>query len=309
MHNSLSIWTKNLVKKFGDFVSVDNVSLEVKTGEIFGFIGANGAGKTTTIRMLCGILAPTSGEGKVNGYDIIDEPEKIKSTIGYMSQKFSLYNDLTVEENIDFFCGAYKLNNQKARLAKKRAFEISGLYDVKHTLTCDLPVGWKQKLAFAIAFLHDPQLVFLDEPTAGVDPISRREFWDLIYKVSSEGVTCFVTTHYLDETEYCTNIAFINNGKIVVQDSPTNLKNHYQYDLFEVMSSDILKLFDILAGEFWVREISIFGATLHISIDKYTFNETGLAKEIESKGIKVNSITKISPSIEDVFVNLIKKQG
>lgn len=308
MKYSLSIWTKNLVKKFGDFVSVDNISIEVKTGEIFGFIGANGAGKTTTIRMLCGILKPTSGEGKVNGYDIINEPEKIKSSIGYMSQKFSLYYDLTVEENIDFFCGAYKLTNQKAKLAKLKAFEISGLYSVRHTLTRNLPTGWRQKLSFATAFLHEPQLVFLDEPTAGVDPISRREFWDLIYKISSENVTCFVTTHNLDEVEYCTDIALIDNGKIIIQDSPTNLKNYYQYDMFEITSPDILNLFEILSKELWIKEISIFGSTLHIAVDKNSDDVKRIKETIESKGIKLQSLTKILPSIEDVFINLIKKK-
>lgn len=303
------IWTKDLTKKFGDFISVNKVCIQVNRGEIYGFIGANGAGKTTTIRMLCGILDPTSGEGKVANFDIFNEQEKIKENIGYMSQKFSLYGELTVEENIDFFCGAYKLSNQKRKLAKERAFEISQLQNQKNTLTKDLPVGWKQRLALACALLHDPQIVFLDEPTAGVDPISRRKFWDLIYDLSVEGITVFVTTHFLDEAEHCTKIGLINNGKIVAQDSPSNLKSYFDFDLYEIVSNDNIRLFELLQKENFGRSVSVFGNTLHIVFDKTSILVNELQKIAHKNSISIFSISKIHPTLEDVFVNFIEKEN
>lgn len=303
------IWTKDLTKKFGDFISVNKVCIQVNRGEIYGFIGANGAGKTTTIRMLCGILDPTSGEGKVANFDIFNEQEKIKENIGYMSQKFSLYSELTVEENIDFFCGAYKLSNQKRKLAKERAFEISQLQNQKNTLTKDLPVGWKQRLALACALLHDPQIVFLDEPTAGVDPISRRKFWDLIYDLSLEGITVFVTTHFLDEAEHCTKIGLINNGKIVAQDSPSNLKSYFDFDLYEIVSNDNIRLFELLQKENFGRSVSVFGNTLHIVFDKTSILVNELQNIAHKNSISIFSISKIHPTLEDVFVNFIEKEN
>lgn len=303
------IWTKELTKKFGDFVSVDKVCIEVNQGEIYGFIGSNGAGKTTTIRMLCGILDPTSGEGKVAGYDIFDEQEKIKENIGYMSQKFSLYGELTVEENIDFFCGAYKLSNQKRKIAKERAFEVSQLKNQKDTLTKDLPVGWKQRLALACALLHEPQIVFLDEPTAGVDPITRRNFWDLIYDLSAEGITVFVTTHFLDEAEHCTKIGLINNGKIVAQDAPSKLKTYFDFDLYELVSSDNIRLYELLLKENFGWSISIFGNTIHIVLEKESKMIEELKTFAEKNMVTIFSISKIHPTLEDVFINLIEKEN
>lgn len=303
------IWTKELTKKFGDFVSVDKVCIEVNKGEIYGFIGSNGAGKTTTIRMLCGILDPTSGEGKVAGYDIFNEQEKIKENIGYMSQKFSLYGELTVEENIDFFCGAYKLSNQKRKIAKERAFEVSQLKNQKDTLTKDLPVGWKQRLALACALLHEPQIVFLDEPTAGVDPITRRNFWDLIYDLSAEGITVFVTTHFLDEAEHCTKIGLINNGKIVAQDAPSKLKTYFDFDLYELVSSDNIRLYELLLKENFGWSISIFGNTIHIVLEKESKMIEELKTFAEKNMVTIFSISKIHPTLEDVFINLIEKEN
>lgn len=303
------IWTKELTKKFGDFVSVDKVCIEVNQGEIYGFIGSNGAGKTTTIRMLCGILDPTSGEGKVAGYDIFNEQEKIKENIGYMSQKFSLYGELTVEENIDFFCGAYKLSNQKRKIAKERAFEVSQLKNQKDTLTKDLPVGWKQRLALACALLHEPQIVFLDEPTAGVDPITRRNFWDLIYDLSAEGITVFVTTHFLDEAEHCTKIGLINNGKIVAQDAPSKLKTYFDFDLYELVSSDNIRLYELLLKENFGWSISIFGNTIHIVLEKESKMIEELKTFAEKNMVTIFSISKIHPTLEDVFINLIEKEN
>lgn len=302
------IWTKDLTKKFGDFISVNKACIEVNRGEVYGFIGSNGAGKTTTIRMLCGILDPTSGEGKVAGYDIFSEQEKIKENIGYMSQKFSLYGELTVEENIDFFCGAYKLSNQRRKIAKERAFEISQLKSVKNSLTKDLPVGWKQRLALALALLHEPQLVFLDEPTAGVDPISRRNFWDLIYELSAEGITLFVTTHFLDEAEHCTRIGLINEGKIIAQDSPSKLKTYFDFDLYEIQSSDNIRFYELLLKERFGRNVSIFGNLVHLVLDRDLLVLSELRNFAEKNSITINSISKIHPTLEDVFINLIEKE-
>ena len=306
--NEFAIWTKNLTKKFGDFVSVDNVSIQVEKGEIYGFIGANGAGKTTTIRMLCGILDPTSGEGKVAGFDIFTEQEKIKENIGYMSQKFSLYNDLTVEENINFYCGAYKLSNQERKIAKERAYKISELINLKDTLTRDLPVGWKQRLALSCALLHNPQIVFLDEPTAGVDPISRRKFWDLIYELSSEGITVFVTTHFLDEAEHCTKIGLINNGKIVAQDTPSRLKNYFDLEIYEILSSDNIKLYELIDREQIGRNVSIYGNSIHLVIRKDETVENEVFNLAKKNGIEIHSMSKIHPTLEDVFINLIEEK-
>lgn len=307
--NDLVIWTQDLTKKFGDFLSVDKVSIEVNRGEIYGFIGANGAGKTTTIRMLCGILDPTSGEGKVAGYDIFTEQEKIKTKIGYMSQKFSLYGDLTVDENINFFCGVYKLSNQKRKIARERAYEISQLNEVKNVLTRDLPVGWKQRLALACALLHEPEIVFLDEPTAGVDPISRREFWDLIYELSSEGITVFVTTHFLDEAEHCTKIGLINAGKIVAQDSPSNLKKIFAYDVYEIVTDDYINLFEAMKKKELGQQVSVFGNSVHFTSEKGIDLSNEIFKVAREYSINIHSISKIHPSLEDVFISFIEEYG
>lgn len=221
------ITVKNMVKKFGDFVANDNLSFEVYKGEIFGFLGANGAGKTTAIRILCGLSTPTSGVMKVAGYDVFRQTEKIKQNIGYMSQKFSLYEDLTVYENIRFYGGVYgmKIADRKARTAEM--LDRLGLTEYENRKIGDLPLGWKQKLAFSIAILHNPKIVFLDEPTGGVDPITRRQFWNLIYEAVEKGITVFVTTHYMDEAEYCDRVSIMAEGRIVALDTPEKLKEQY----------------------------------------------------------------------------------
>jgi len=235
MTNEKVIIVNNLVKKFDDFVANDNLTFDVYRGEIFGFLGANGAGKTTAIRILCGLSAPTSGKITVGGFDIYKQTEKVKQNIGYMSQKFSLYEDLTVYENIKFYAGIYGLTNNEIKDRANALIEKLGLADAKNKLIESLPLGWKQKLAFSIAIIHNPKIVFLDEPTGGVDPITRRQFWDLIYEAAEKGITVFVTTHYMDEAEYCNRISIMVDGKIEALDTPTELmKQHNANNMDEV---------------------------------------------------------------------------
>lgn len=231
--NETSVKVEKLTKTFGNFVAVNNISFEVSRGEIFGFLGANGAGKTTTIRMLCGLLLPTSGQAWVHGFDIGKEPESVKENIGYMSQKFSLYNDLTVEENITFYGGVYGLDKEVLDQQKNWMLDKLNLRAQRKTLTSEIPLGWKQRLALGCAILHNPSIVFLDEPTSGVDPISRRNFWELIYELAARGTTVFVTTHYMDEAEYCNRLSIMHQGEIITIDSPNKLKTSYQKSSIE----------------------------------------------------------------------------
>lgn len=242
MDNDIAISVDSLTKQFGSFTAVDHISFDVRKGEIFGFLGANGAGKTTAMRMLCGLSYPTSGNGTVAGYDITTQPEEIKRHIGYMSQKFSLYEDLTVSENLSLFSTIYGLGDKEIRLRMSAMFRMLDMDSLKNTLVKDIPVGWKQKLAFVSATMHRPEVLFLDEPTGGVDPATRRKFWELIYKASSDGMTIFVTTHYLDEAEYCNRISIMVDGKIEALDSPENLKQRYgaktMDEVFRIVAKD-----------------------------------------------------------------------
>jgi ABC-2 type transport system ATP-binding protein len=233
MSAAYAIEVRDLTRKFGDFTAVDRVSFTVERGEVFGFLGANGAGKSTVIRMLTGILLPTSGAGTVAGYDIIREQERIRRHIGYMSQRFSLYEDMTVEENLSFYGGVYGMGGKAAREARERLYSRLGLGDLRHRLTASLPLGWKQRTSLACAIQHDPRIIFLDEPTGGVDPVSRRSFWDLIYELAEREVTVFVTTHYMDEAEYCGRISIMHAGKILALGSPTELKTEYRLPAIE----------------------------------------------------------------------------
>ncbi|SFD71882.1 ABC transporter ATP-binding protein [Flavobacterium phragmitis] len=226
MENKVII-CKGLTKRFGDFIAVDKITFEVQKGEIFGFLGANGAGKTTAMRMLCGLSKPTSGEANIAGFDVYKETEKIKNNIGYMSQKFSLYDDLTVLENINFFAGIYGLSDAEIKSNSQSLIESLGIQDLADKRVGSLPLGWKQKLAFSTAIIHKPEIVFLDEPTGGVDPLTRRQFWDLIYEASSNGITIFVTTHYMDEAEYCDRVSIMVDGRVEALESPSNLKKQF----------------------------------------------------------------------------------
>lgn len=241
--NAISV--AGLTKRFGSFTAVDHITFDVGRGEIFGFLGANGAGKTTAMRMLCGLSVPTSGTGRVAGYDIISQPEEVKRHIGYMSQKFSLYGELTVKENLRLFSSIYGMSAARFREVSQRLVKDLEMTGMENTLVKDIPVGWKQKLAFVSATMHSPEVVFLDEPTGGVDPVTRRKFWELIYKASSEGMTVFVTTHYLDEAEYCNRVSIMVDGKISALDSPTALKEKYHAstmdEVFRTVAKDAVR--------------------------------------------------------------------
>jgi len=269
-----SIEVKNLTKKFGKFISVNNISFDVREGEVFGFLGANGAGKSTTIRMLCGILEPTVGDAMVSGYSIKKQPEMVKRNIGYMSQKFSLYNDLTVEENINFFAGVYGLENNELKSRKKWVLEIAFLKGKEKILTNSLAVGFKQRLALGCAVIHKPKIVFLDEPTGGVDPISRRNFWDLINSLSENGVTVFVTTHYLDEAEFCNRIMMINEGKLIAGGSPAELKKKYlKNTILEIECEEVDTAVEILEKINFIKSTVYFGTYIHVTLQQNTGGE------------------------------------
>jgi len=309
MKNMNSIEVKSLTKKFGKFTAVDNVSFNVKEGEIFGFLGANGAGKSTTIRMLCGILEPTSGDALVAGHSVMKDPDSVKQNIGYMSQKFSLYNDLTVEENIEFFGGIYGLENEELEERKRWALKIANLEGKEKIITGSLPGGIKQRLALGTAVLHRPKIVFLDEPTSGVDPISRRKFWDLINDLSAEGITVLVTTHYLEEAEYCNNIILINAGKLIAEGNSEKLKTEYlKNPILEIECERVVDAMEILEEERFVEEISIFGNNIHLNVNELYKNEKQIKSLLTGKhSIEVSRIAQIVPTLEDVFIHLLEK--
>ncbi len=264
-----SIEVKELSKIFGDFKAVDKVSFSVEKGEVFGFLGANGAGKSTTIRMLCGILEPSDGDALVSGFSIMNEPDKVKQNIGYMSQRFSLYNDLTVEENINFFGGVYGLYGKELAERKEWVLNISNLKGDEKILTGSLPGGIKQRLALGTAVIHRPAIVFLDEPTSGVDPISRRSFWDLINELSSGGTTVLVTTHYLEEAEFCNNIILMNAGRLIAEGNPKELKTNYlKNPIYEIECDRVVDAMELLEKQNFVDDTSIFGNQIHVIVDE-----------------------------------------
>ena len=297
---------EDLVRTFDSFVAVDHVHFRVEKGEIFGFLGPNGAGKSTTIRMLCGLLLPTSGKGKVAGFDIMKEPEKIKQAIGYMSQKFSLYDDLTVAENLHFFGGIYGLSGSFQRKRENEVLEMIGLRDSQGQVTRTLPVGWKQRLALGCAILHGPSILFLDEPTSGVDPISRRNFWSLIQQMGRRGVTTFVTTHYMDEAEYCGRLALIYQGRVIALGTPSELKlKTLSQGVLEVECEPLVPALDLLKKASWVSESAVFGDGLHVIGKEGVALEREIDALFQKHGILLKRMGTIRPSLEDVFVSLI----
>lgn len=307
-HNA-AVHLDKLVKKFGDFVAVDNVSLDVKPGEIFGFLGPNGAGKSTTIRILCGLLGPTSGSARVGGFDVATQPEEIRRNIGYMSQKFSLYDDLSVAENIEFFGGVYGVSPKDLPAREEYVLTMAGLKDRRNNMTRLLAGGLKQRLALGCAILHQPSILFLDEPTSGVDPIARRDFWELIYQLSAAGHTIFVTTHYMDEAEYCHRIALMYGGRVIALGSPEELKKSLgEGHLLNLESSELLGSMTALEGCPGVQDVAVFGSGLHIKVDQASAAEGQVRKALEKAGITIKHLEPISPSMEDVFVSLIEKE-
>ncbi len=308
--DSYAVEVEDLVKTFGNFVAVDHIYFQVKKGEIFGFLGPNGAGKSTTIRMLCGLLMPTSGMGKIAGFDIKEEPEKIKQVIGYMSQKFSLYDDLTVMENLHFFGGIYGLSGALQKEMEHQVLAMIDLQELRGRITRELAVGWKQRLALGCAILHEPSILFLDEPTSGVDPISRRNFWSLIQRMGEKGVTTFVTTHYMDEAEYCDRLALIYQGRIIALGTPSELKTQtLPHGVMEVECDPLIEALDFLKKEPWVSEAAVFGDGLHVIGKEKVSLEEEMLSLFQKKEIILKRMNWIRPSLEDVFVSLVEKEG
>jgi len=304
-HGATAVKVDGLTRTFGDFVAVDHIDLTVAKGAIFGFLGPNGAGKSTTIRMLCGLLLPSGGNGTVGGFDIITQSEEIKQNIGYMSQKFSLYDELTVEENINFFSGIYTVPELKKTERKDWALKMAGLEDKRDTITRTLPGGFKQRLALGCAILHEPSILFLDEPTSGVDPISRRNFWNMIYEMARAGTTVFVTTHYMDEADYCDRLALIYRGRIIAEGTPNELrKNYMTRDVLEIETVNLVEAMEVL--EKHGIETAIFGSLLHATVEDSKEAVPMIYKTLSERNITVRRVDKIVPSLEDVFVTLIE---
>lgn len=306
MSTELAVEVTDLTRKFGDFVAVDRVSLSVEVGQVFGFLGPNGAGKSTTIRMLCGLLLPSSGSGRVAGFDIMTESETIKRHIGYMSQKFSLYDDLSVEENIDFFSGIYNVPRDKRTERKDWVLDMAGLADKRDNLTRSLAGGWKQRLALGCAVLHEPPILFLDEPTSGVDPLSRRQFWDLIAQMAHRGTTVFVTTHYMEEAEYCDELALISRGKMIAKGTPAELKTIIPEDILEIRVEQPFEALEQLEDSGLVKDVALFGDTLHAVVDDADAATAAVGDFLAERGLATSAIVQVRPSMEDVFVSLVE---
>ena len=299
----------HLTRRFGEFVAVDDVSLRVEAGEIYGFLGSNGAGKSTTIRMLCGLLSPSDGRAEVAGFDVTRRPEEVKRRIGYMSQKFSLYLDLSVLENLRFFGGVYGLDRKALADRVGWALQITELTGSEAKLARELSGGYRQRLALACALLHEPPVVFLDEPTGGVDPVARRRFWDLIYELSAEGRTVFVTTHFMDEAEHCHRVALMDAGRVVAEGSPAALKSQLG-DLLhlEVVCHPAATALETLRAREFVQGISIFGTAVHVSSPDRVNGERRIRQCLDASGVQVERMSPILPSLEDVFLHLLGKE-
>ena len=305
---STAVAARELTRIFGDFTAVESVSFEVAEGEIFGFLGPNGAGKTTTIRMLTGLLPPTSGSARVAGLDVETERRDVKRSIGYMSQLFSLYQDLTVEENATFFSRLYGVPRERRRERRERVLELAGLTDHRDRITGELPLGWKQRLALGCAVLHEPPILFLDEPTSGVDPGSRRRFWDLIYDLADAGTTVFVTTHYMEEAEYCHRLALMNRGRLIALDSPSELRRSMEEPIWELRTDDPPVAAERLSRVEGVAEAALFGRRVHVVAGEEGV-EDRLRSALEEVGVAVEGVERVEPSLEDVFVARVRAAG
>jgi ABC-2 type transport system ATP-binding protein len=302
-----AIETSQLRKQFGDFTAVDQVDFYIPEGEIFGLLGPNGAGKTTLIRMLCGIMRPSSGAGSVLGMDIVRDAEAIKKRIGYMSQLFSLYNDLTIVENLNFYASIYGVPRDARRKRVAEVIELTELGGLEDELTRNLSGAWRQRLALACAIAHRPPMLFLDEATAGVDPVSRRTFWDLIYSMAGEGVSVLATTHYMDEADYCNTIGMMYHGRLIAVASPDTLKEQQPGTLYQVDCDRPASAQEVLQSLPGVMDTSFHGALLHVTIDP-NGGVSRLEQTLKKQGIEVRSIEDIQPSIEDVFLNLVDEE-
>jgi len=309
MEADKAIVVRNLTKVFGTFKAVDAVSFEVQRGEIFGFLGPNGAGKSTTIRMLNGLLLPTSGEGTVAGYDIIREQEQIRQHLGYMSQRFSLYSDLTVAENLTFFGGVYGLAPEKVKVRSQEVLSLVGLLDRQQELTGLLPLGLKQRLALASAILHEPPILFLDEATSGVDPISRRTFWDMIYHMAEQGVTILVTTHYMDEAEFCDRLVLISQGRLIAQGTPRQLKEAVPEQIIAVYPDRLDEALEVIKKLPDIAEAAVFGTGLHVATLKAEQTEAAVREALTAQHITIQSMARVPPSLEDAFISLTTRAG
>ena len=309
MQEGWAVEVENLTKCFGAFCAVDRVSFSVRRGEIFGFLGPNGAGKSTTIRILCGLLKPSGGRALVGGLDVASVPEQVRKNIGYMSQKFSLYDDLTVEENLNFFSGIYSVPRALRNERKDHALSMAGLTERRGATTRTLAGGWKQRLALGCAILHRPPILFLDEPTSGVDPIARRAFWALIYELSDAGHTIFVSTHYMDEAEYCHRLALMYRGKIIALGAPEELKSAMQsQSLMNLESSDPLGSMRALEKEPGIMDVAVFGSGLHVTVADPAEATRRISQALAAVGIRIHSLEVISPAMEDVFVARIEAE-
>ena len=305
-----SVVVDNLRKQFGSFVAVEQLNLKIPKGEVFGFLGPNGAGKSTTIRMLCGLLKPTSGRASVAGFDVGRNPEQVRQNIGYMSQKFSLYNDLKVIENLRLFAGLYSVPSNSLKERIEWALQMANLKGQENLITGTLPGGWKQRLALGCAVLHKPPILFLDEPTSGVDPITRHQFWDLIHQMASEGVTVFVTTHYMEEAEYCNRLALIFRGKIVALGTPSELKHNFMTgELLLIECQPLGTAVEALQQAPDVMDAAVFGNALHLVVRDAAAAIPSITKFLESRGVTLSRIEKIRPTLEDVFVSLTTNRG
>jgi ABC-2 type transport system ATP-binding protein len=303
---SLAIVTDGLTKNFGDFVAVNGIDLDVRKGEIFGFLGPNGSGKTTVIRMLCGVTAPTAGSATVLGYDVVKESAKLRKRIGYMSQKFSLFEDLTVEENLRFYAGVYGLSSKQFAERRGHVLDMADLRGREDELTGNLSVGWKQRLALGTATIHDPELLFLDEPTSGVDPAARRQFWQLLYELADRGVTLFVTTHYMDEASHCHRLAFIFRGDIIAEGTPGQIKDSIARDtILEVDTDEPDLALATLEKVGCVKEAYLNGAFVHASVDSECDADAVVRDALTAVGHTPRAVVPVEPTLEDVFVHLV----
>ncbi len=302
-----AIVTRNLTKRFGDFVAVDGIDFDVRQGEIFGFLGPNGAGKTTTIRMMLGLLSPTAGTVSVLGVPMAEHPERIRPRIGYMAQRFSLYDDLTILQNLRFYGRAYGLDNDVLHERIQDALHAAGLEGREHTHTKDLSGGWRQRLALNAAILHRPELVFLDEPTAGVDPVSRRAFWNLLYRLVADGVTVFVTTHYMDEAEHCHRLAFIQHGRLIAYGTPEEVKrDKMRGQVLEIDCTQPDVAMSILRRRGAFEDVALYGTLVHVVAEGVSEQEGRIAQALAQAGVEVRAMDVIAPSLEDVFISSVR---